>query len=168
MSTYPAGQTTLNHITYGYNGWEDTRNTCGYGDEYNIDPVYDGDYDIGWHSYDDNNSVVDFGSVSPLPYPCNQTAVLACTTRHKDVNNWIYEADLRFNSAQPWVHSGQASGFDVEAVSTHEAGHWLIDLNDLYCECNEWMTMYGYTATGQVRQQTLAQGDVLGMRNAYP
>lgn len=166
--TYPAEATTLNRIARGFAGWETTRDSCGFRDQPNIDAVYDGESPVGWHSVADRHSVVDFGPVARLPYPCNQRDVLACTTHFVGPGNALLEADLRFNAAQPWVHSGQASGYDVTSVATHEAGHWLIDLDDLYCTCNAWMTMYGTSRRGLTRERTLARGDVRGMRSAYP
>ena len=51
---------------------------------------------------------------------------LAVTTYTIDViNGRILEADVMFNSAQPWsvAEGGSAAGFDLQAIALHEIGH---------------------------------------------
>jgi hypothetical protein len=53
---------------------------------------------------------------------------LAVTTYTIDIlRGRIVEADVLFNSAQPWsvAEGGSTSGFDLQAVATHEIGHVL-------------------------------------------
>jgi len=75
----------------------------------------------------------------------------------------IIEFDIVLNSALTWG----SSGFDVQNVITHEAGHTLI-LFDLYAPKDGWLTMYGYTWLGDTEKQTLGIGDELGIQELYP
>ena len=53
---------------------------------------------------------------------------LAVTTYTIDIlRGRIVEADVLFNSAQPWTvaEGGSTTGFDLQAVATHEIGHVL-------------------------------------------
>lgn len=96
----------------------------------------------------------------------------------------ITEADM-FLGAGPYVwhpceqrdgsctqlrNSGE--GFDLQAIATHEAGHWLglADMTDATLERE--LTMHpgsgGQTTSTDRFWITLALGDVLGIRSLYP
>lgn len=83
----------------------------------------------------------------------------------------IQEIDLAFNSALRWGALGAADPrgetFDVQAIATHELGHWL-SLLDLYTSRSRAMTMHGSAKPGQTFQRTLALGDVVALQTAYP
>jgi hypothetical protein len=84
----------------------------------------------------------------------------------------IRDADLALNSTHRWRQvtgaAAHRSAYDLQAIFTHELGHWL-SLRDLYvASTDEAQTMFGSTQTGETRKRTLALGDVLGSRAAYP
>ncbi len=83
----------------------------------------------------------------------------------------IRDIDMALNSQLYWANltSEETAGrdFDVRAVLTHEFGHWL-SLFDLRTPEAEAQTMYASSRPGEVRKRTLALGDVLGSRAAYP
>ena len=168
-SSYPAGNTTREEITKGHHAWNYTENDCGYGDQDNITGEWGGVTSEGVHSTYDALNVVDFGRVENVCSDCDSDT-LAVAKRWAYADGTMASADTRFDtgSDRPWVHNGQASGYDVRAVAAHEAGHTLIALGDLYGGNDEWLTMYGRTGMGSIRQHTLARGDILGMRAIYP
>lgn len=76
----------------------------------------------GRPSDDDNVNVLGFEFRPDLE------RTLAITTYTIDiVRGRIVEADVLFNTAQPWsvAEGGSTSGFDVQAIATHEIGHVL-------------------------------------------
>lgn len=83
----------------------------------------------------------------------------------------IRDVDMALNSQLDWANltSEEVAGraFDVRAVLTHEFGHWL-SLFDLRMAEAEAQTMYFSSRPGEIRKRTLARGDVLGSRAAYP
>lgn len=95
----------------------------------------------------------------------------------------IVEFDMVLNSALPWAYtapevpatpsyadptnSGAVGKYDVQNIATHEAGHTLM-LNDLYKSRDQYLTMYGYGSTGELRKDTLGYGDSIGVNAIYP
>ncbi len=82
---------------------------------------------------------------------------------------WIYECDMVFNDALPWMaassNSCQALHLDVESVAVHEFGHWL------YLKHSDVVgaTMSGGgIAPGATWPRTLALDDMDGIRSIYP
>ncbi|MCX6000680.1 MAG: hypothetical protein NTU41_14160, partial [Chloroflexi bacterium] len=65
------------------------------------------------------------------------------------------------------TNSGVVGKYDIQNIMTHEAGHWL-NLSDLYSGTQSELTMYGYGATGELKKDTLAYGDELGVEAIYP
>lgn len=56
---------------------------------------------------------------------------------------------------------------DVQAIMTHEAGHWLV-LNDLYTSSAGDQTMYGYASDRELKKRSLESGDIAGVIKIYP
>lgn len=95
----------------------------------------------------------------------------------------VMEADVVLNVMLPWTWSecahrdgacvpaqadaGMVQRFDVQAVLTHEFGHWL-GLAHLDSAGSSELTMYTTPNPGDRKQSTLALGDVRGIRAAYP
>lgn len=65
-----------------------------------------------------------------------------------------------------WSATGEAGKMDFENIATHELGH-SVGLADLYeTTCGE-ETMYGYSANGEIKKQTLNSGDIAGVNKLY-
>ncbi|GAC1410336.1 MAG: hypothetical protein NVSMB57_04000 [Actinomycetota bacterium] len=95
----------------------------------------------------------------------------------------VVEADITLNLAYAWAWlpcadrdgactdapsiAGIRPRIDVQAVVTHEIGHWL-GLGHLNGPAASELTMYMVPNPGERKQDTLALGDVLGVRKAYP
>lgn len=158
VSSYPAGGTTTDSIRGGAYAWNNTTNSCGNGDQNNITLARMGDTNATIGSSADGQSTVDFGNISPCG---GGSSVLACAFTRGGT-----EFDIRFNSATSWSHSGAAGRYDVQSVAAHEMGHYMGLLHA--SSSSSFLTMYAYTATGQIRERDLGIGDILGMRAQYP
>ena len=97
----------------------------------------------------------------------------------------IVEADTVFNSGAgfSWSYhdpgscltygscntdSGASGTYDIRDIGTHEFGHFLALLSDLYTTSRDsQLTMYGYGSTGETKKDSLAKGDCLGITAAY-
>lgn len=91
-------------------------------------------------------------------------------------NNRLVDADTIFNKIYRWAYtgyngtndcSGVKSAFDLRDIGTHEFGHWM-GLGDLYDSRSRDLTMYGYTARGELKKDTLGLGDEIGVRAVWP
>jgi len=96
-----------------------------------------------------------------------------------DSSGNLTEADTILNSRYPWSLNlgvgspdtagspagcgGEVGKFDVQAVLTHELGHW-VRLNHVL---NDVQTMYPAIGTGELRKRTLALGDTAGADSKY-
>jgi hypothetical protein len=96
----------------------------------------------------------------------------------------MVEADMRFNQDFPWSSNGGPDGpdaiadpditpglagfFDVQGIATHEGGHFVAGLTDIYDQTESELTMYGYGSTGELYARTLGYGDQLSIASAYP
>jgi matrixin len=88
--------------------------------------------------------------------------VLAATWTYVNASNHIIEADLFYNSIQPWtVLNGcptTATGrFDVGDIGTHEMGH-VLGLSH-FSDSGSQATMYPSAPPDEVRKITLTAGD---------
>lgn len=98
--------------------------------------------------------------------------VLAATYIWDDGNGTILEADIVYNTAHKWavntiIESGGAecgTDFDVQAIGTHEIGHF-IGLNHVN---NDDATMAPTAAKGELKKQTLTPGDITGANAVAP
>jgi len=87
----------------------------------------------------------------------------------------INECDMLLNSALNWSTSTStpANAFDVESISLHEFGHWLV-LLDLYGNEIGYVSdlgkaMYGFGGAGpEWNRRELHADDVLGVQWIYP
>jgi len=79
------------------------------------------------------------------------------------------------NVKLPWAQTyvsnpdavcGNLYAYDVQNILTHEVGHW-VGLDDLYNSVDQDLTMYGYGGKGELKKDTLARGDTLGMDAIY-
>ena len=82
--------------------------------------------------------------------------------------------DTLFNKRHPWAIfesspecQSSPNAYDFQNIATHEFGHW-IGLEDLYDNAHMDLTMYGFSAGGEVKKRTLESGDVIGKRELLP
>ena len=57
--------------------------------------------------------------------------------------------------------------YDVQNIATHEFGHW-VGLEDLYDEADGDLTMYGFSAGGEIKKRSLGTGDITGKNELAP
>lgn len=86
----------------------------------------------------------------------------------------VLDADMVFNTRVPWAVTagggdcaGDPQAYDLQAVATHELGHW-IGLDDLYTADAVDLTMFGIVTAGELKKATLGTGDALGARAVAP
>jgi hypothetical protein len=95
--------------------------------------------------------------------------VLAATWTWVDSSNHITEADLFFNTLNPWATLGPciqgtttATGrFDVGDIATHEMGH-VLGLSH-FSDAGAQVTMYPSAPPDEVRKTTLTNGDIAAL-----
>ncbi len=78
--------------------------------------------------------------------------------------------DIKLNSNLAWSAIGNPgpTQYDVQNVTTHEAGHFLV-LLDLYGEEYDYAkTMYGYGSAGEISKRDLEPEDIAGINYIYP
>lgn len=91
------------------------------------------------------------------------------------VTSEVIDADMVFNSFVDWAVSdptagdcgGDPGGYDVQAVATHEFGHF-IGLEDLYQPTSVDLSMHGIVTVGELKKASLGRGDVLGALAVAP
>lgn len=129
--------------------------------------TFAGSTEISRPRYDGNNVVL----WKLLP----RRAVAAAYIWYNPENDEVLDADMVFNTRAPWAVSDPASGdcggaanaYDVQAVATHEFGHWF-GLEDLYSPVTADLTMHGIVTVGELKKASLGQGDRLGATSVAP
>jgi len=86
----------------------------------------------------------------------------------------VLEVDTVFNKRHPWAIFPNApecqsapDAYDLQNIATHEFGHW-VGLDDLFDDADKDLTMYGFSAGGEVKKRTLGTGDVNGKNEIQP
>ncbi len=128
----------------------------------------------GFNVYDGVNFVTTNGKPGDLP-----TGVLGLTVtfyfdsptidqfgRSASFPGQILEADMEFSSAFPFsTNTGGTTGqVDLQAVATHEAGHFL----GMDHASNLSSTMFWETPAGFINQRNLSSDDIAGISTLYP
>jgi hypothetical protein len=117
----------------------------------------------------DGVNLVAWGSVS------SASAIAVTYTWYNSSTGEAVEQDVIMNSKLPWKQTyasnpdavcGDLNAYDVQNILTHEVGHW-VGLDDLYNSVDQDLTMYGYGDKGELKKDTLARGDTLGMDAIY-
>jgi hypothetical protein len=76
----------------------------------------------------------------------------------------IQEADIAFSTTVPFSTSGDPNGYDIQAVATHEIGHFLgLDHSPLLSS-----VMTPYSVAGQLDQRVLSYDDIAALIFLYP
>lgn len=153
-------------LVAGHRVWDLTYNDCGFGDQSNIASVYAGTTTARASAAADGISVLDKGEVYDLG--CGSFAddpvVVACTLVFRAGGGYV-ETDQRYDDDSDFTNVGAPGAYDYWAVATHESGHSLgLD----HATSSPYLTMYPEMSPDDVRQRTLARGDVIGLRTIYP
>lgn len=102
-------------------------------------------------------------------------AIAVTYTWYDSRSGQALECDTVMGSSLPWKWTGASNpdatcgdllAYDVQNILTHELGHWM-GLADLYEAENHDLTMYGYGDKGELKKDTLAAGDINGLRALY-
>lgn len=118
------------------------------------------------YKYDGQNVVV-WGSVP--------SGAIAVTYTWYNSAGVAVECDTVMGKSLPWKYTAVSnpdstcadlSSYDVQNILTHEVGHWM-GLNDLYGAADHDLTMYGYGDKGELKKDTLANGDNAGLNALY-
>lgn len=125
----------------------------------------------------DGNNVIGWGSTNHF----GNNIIAVVVYFYYTATLQMVEADMRFNQDFPWASNGGpgeiddpdttpglAGFFDVQGIATHEGGHFVAGLTDIYHETERELTMYGYGSTGELYARTLGYGDQLSIASAYP
>jgi hypothetical protein len=87
----------------------------------------------------------------------------------------VVDQDIIMSASLPWSYTpvsnpdavcGDPYSYDVQNILTHEVGH-VFGLDDLYNRADQDLTMYGYGDKGELKKDTLGQGDKSGMTALY-
>jgi len=125
----------------------------------------------------DGNNVIGWGSTNHF----GNNIIAVVVYFYYTATLQMVEADMRFNQDFPWASNGGpdaiadpdsttglAGFFDVQGIATHEGGHFVAGLTDIYDSTESELTMYGYGSTGELYARTLGYGDQLSIASAYP
>ncbi len=117
----------------------------------------------------DGVNLVAWGNVS------SASAIAVTYTWYNPTTGEAVEQDVIMNAKLPGKQTyvsnpdavcGDLYAYDVQNILTHEVGHW-VGLDDLYNDADQDLTMYGYGDKGELKKDTLARGDILGMDALY-
>ncbi len=95
-------------------------------------------------------------------YPSN-TLAMTTTTFYTGTGE-IFDADMEMNNNKAWSITGQSSAYDLESVTTHEAGHFL----GLHHTENDPGSVMFPTVDRGVQKQALNTSDITDVCTVYP
>lgn len=112
----------------------------------------------------DNKNIIAWGRTSG-------TALGVTYIRYYSSTGQVVDIDTIMNKKFAWKWSNSTScadpaAYDAENILTHELGHWF-GLEDEYDAAYVNNTMYGYGAKGEVKKNTLTDGDGAGTAAIY-
>src|SRR5262245_29374758 len=104
----------------------------------------------------------------------NQSTIGATFVWFSQLTGEVLEVDTVFNKRFPWAIFSDASecqsspnAYDLQNIATHEFGHW-VGLDDLFDDAEKDLTMFGFSAGGEVKKRTLGTGDISGKDDLQP
>jgi len=158
-ATIPTGLNASPAIQAAVNAWNAAGSTVGQSDLLSLTTSGTSETGPGQNG----TSTIGFAKLAPKN-------VLAATWTWVDGANHIIEADLFFNTMNPWAVLGPciqgtttATGkFDVADIATHELGHAL-GLNHI-SDANAQATMYPSAPSDEIRKTTLTGGDIASLQ----
>lgn len=120
------------------------------------------DYNATFGNYDSKNAIVF--------QPLNESNIIALTAVWY-FSGRIEEFDQVYNTNFNWGDANVTgeidySVMDLQDIATHELGHAL-GLDDIYNETCFSVTMYGYSAYGEISKRTLEKADLVGLKKIY-
>jgi hypothetical protein len=127
------------------------------------DAVIPGDYFTASHGAGPRGPAQDGTNVIGWARLVPKTTLAAAWTYTDAATNRVLEADVFFNTQQPWgvlSACNSASAYDVEGVGTHEVGH-ILGLEHV-SDAARVATMYPSAPRGEIRKRTLTSGDAAG------
>jgi len=78
----------------------------------------------------------------------------------------ITEFDIMFDTDYAWGDAkANPTVMDLQNIATHELGHGIAGLDDMYDDTE--LTMYAYSTYGEIKKRDLAQGDINGVQANY-
>lgn len=102
------------------------------------------------------------------------SALAVTYTWYYTATGLVAEVDTIMNKKYPWSWTNQTlspncadqNSYDAQDILTHELGHWM-GLDDEYTSDYTNNTMYGYGSKGEVKKDTLTEGDIAGVDAIY-
>jgi len=132
---------------------------------YDLVGLVEEDLDAGFHDSMNGENEVSFGD-----YPTSGV-IAVCrmwVTRGKPSDRRILEFDILFDTDYSWGDATEDSSvMDLQNIATHELGHGIAGLDDIYDEVYSDITMYGYSDYGETKKRTLEQPDIDGLQANY-
>ena len=124
------------------------------------------DDSASFNSYMNTKNEVCFGN-----YPTSGV-IAVCrmwVTGGKPSSRRIVEFDLMFDTDYTWGDATTQTGqiMDLQNIATHELGHGIAGLDDIYDDAWVDLTMYGYSDYRETSKRTLEQGDIGGLWANY-
>lgn len=103
------------------------------------------------------------------------TALAVTYTRYYTATNIVADVDTIMNQKFVWSWTDPTANqcslysntYDSQDILTHEIGHWM-GLNDHKASEYQHNTMYWSGTTGELKKNTLTNGDKVGVTAIYP
>lgn len=102
----------------------------------------------------------------------NNNALAITYTWFDVTTGLVAENDTIMNKRYSWswtpyaIDACAGSNYDAQDILTHEIGHWM-GISDQYDSAVVDNTMYGYSASGELKKDTLTTGDIASLKKIY-
>lgn len=122
--------------------------------------IYSIDYSAAYGIQNYQNAIV-FGS-----YP-EDNVIAVTSVWYTRRGKQIVEFDMLLNAKFNWGDATlDPTVMDLQNITTHELGH-SVGLDDIYSASCSAVTMYGYSAYGEIKKRTLELPDITGLQTLY-